>query len=152
MAISTPTTRTREKIVETTKAIGKDGKESEGNHSKNLAQVLYMLYPITFWKKSMPVLALFDSGNTINTIHLTFTQELGLPIGLMDVKAQKIDGTMLDTYGMVVTAFLVKNKANQVRFFKETLLVANVYPKVVFVIPFLTLNGADIDFLGQQLW
>ena len=30
-----------------------------------------------------------------------------------DVGAQKIEGTMLDTYGMVVTAFSVTNKANQ---------------------------------------
>ena len=32
---------------------------------------------------------------------------------LFDVGAQKIDGTTLDTYGMVVTAFLVTDKANR---------------------------------------
>ena len=34
----------------------------------------------------------------------------GMPI---DVEAQKIDGTMLDTYGMVVAAFSVTDKANR---------------------------------------
>ena len=52
---------------------------------------------------------------------------------------------------MVVAAFSVENKANQIRFFKETFLVANVSPEVVFGILFLTLSGADIDFLGREL-
>ena len=30
-----------------------------------------------------------------------------------DIGAQKIDGTTLDTYGMVVAAFLVTHKANR---------------------------------------
>ena len=59
---------------------------------------------------------------------------------------------MLDTYGIVVVAFLVKNKANWVRFFEETFLVANISLKEVFRISFLTLSGADVDFLGRELW
>ena len=43
------------------------------------------------------------------------------------------------------------DKANQVRFFEETFLVANVSPKVVFGMLFLTLSGVDIDFLDQEL-
>ena len=38
-----------------------------------------------------------------------------------------------------------------VRFFEETFLVANVSPEVVFGMPFLTLTGADVDFLGREL-
>ena len=38
---------------------------------------------------------------------------------LFDVRAQKTDGTTLDTYGMVVAAFLVTDKANRVRFFER---------------------------------
>ena len=52
---------------------------------------------------------------------------------------------------MVVSAFSVEDKANQVRFFEETFLVANVSPEVVLRILFLTLSGADVDFLGQEL-
>ena len=52
---------------------------------------------------------------------------------------------------MMVVAFSVRDKANQVRFFEETFLVANVSPDVVFGILFLTLSGADVNFLGREL-
>ena len=58
---------------------------------------------------------------------------------------------MLDTYEMVIVAFSMKDKVNRLRFFEKTFLVANVSPKVVFRLPFLTLSGADIDFLGREL-
>ena len=99
----------------------------------------------------MPVLALLDSGSEVNAIHPTFAQELGLPIRTTDIGAQKIDGTMLDTFGMMVVAFLVTDKANRVKFFKKTFLVANVSPEVVLGMPFLTLSGADVDFSGREL-
>ena len=75
---------------------------------------------------------LLDSGNKVNAIYPTFARELGLPIRQTDVIAQKIDGITLDIFGMVVAAFSVIDKANQVRFFKKTFLVANISPKVVF--------------------
>ena len=64
---------------------------------------------------------------------------------LFDVGVQKIDGTTLDTYEIVVVAFLVMDKANQVRFFEKTFLVANVSPEVVLDMPFLTLSGVDVN-------
>ena len=119
------------------------------NLRANLARVLCIRYLINFGKKS--VSALLDSGGEVNAVHPAFTKELGLSIRLTDMGAQKIDGTMLKTYGMVVIAFLVEDKANQVRFFEETFLVANVSPEVVFGMLFLTLSGANVDFLGREL-
>lgn len=58
---------------------------------------------------------------------------------------------MLDIYGIVVVAFLVANKTNQIRFFKEIFLVANVNPKVVFGMIFLTLSNVNIDLLDRKL-
>ena len=55
---------------------------------------------------------------------------------------------MLNTYKMVFTVFLVKNKVNQIRFFEETFLVANISPEIVLGMLFFTLSEADIDFLG----
>ena len=43
------------------------------------------------------------------------------------------------------------DKVNQVWFFEETFLVANVSPEVVLEMFFHTLNGADINFLDQKL-
>ena len=125
----------------------KNGDEDLGS---NLARVSYIQYPITFQKQS--VSALLNSKSEINAIYTTFAKQLGLPIRLIDVEAQKIDGTMLDTYEIVVVAFLVMDKANQVRLFEETYLVANISPEIVFGISCLTLSGADIDFLDWELW
>ena len=58
---------------------------------------------------------------------------------------------MLETYEMVVAVFSMENKANRVRFFEKTFLGANVSPEVVLRMPFLTLSGADVDFLGREL-
>ena len=157
-----PMTRTREEVVEAAKSVGtakavetvevdKDGKESEDEYP-NLAQVPCIWYPITFRKKSVSVLALLDPGSEVNTIHSSLAQELGLPIRRTDVGAQKIDGIILDTFGMVVTVFSMINKANQVRLFEKTFLVANVSPKILLRMLFLTWSGADVDFWGRGLW
>ena len=119
--------------------------EDSENLRSILAQFPYILYPINFREKS--ILALFNSDSKVNAVHLTFAKELDLPIRSTDIKVQKIDGTTLDTYGMIVTAFLVTNKTNQVWFFEETFSMANVSPEVVFGMLFFILSDADVDFL-----
>ena len=59
---------------------------------------------------------------------------------------------MLNTFEMVITAFLVTDKANWVKFFEEIFLVANVSLEVVFGMLFLILSNANIKFLGRELW
>ena len=150
---STPVTETREEAVETAKAVetaeaGKDGKESESEY-QNLAQIPCIRYLINFEKQS--VSALLDLGNKVNAVHSAFAKELSFLIRPTDVRAQIINGNTLETYGMVVAAFLVEDKANWVRFFEKTFLVANVSPKVVLGIPFLILSGANVDFLRCEL-
>ena len=115
-----------------------------------LKRVSCIHYQVRFKKDvdKAPVQALIDLGIEVNAIHPSFAKQLGLPIRPTDVGAQKIDGTTLDTHGMVVAAFSVEDKANRVRFFEETFLVANVSPEVVFEMLFLTLSGANVDFSG----
>ena len=151
LATSTLVTGTREVMAEAAR-VGKDSKKREGEYLENLVRVLCIWYPITFWKKSVPMSVLLDSGSEVNAIHPTFTQEIELPIRPTDVEAQKNDGTILDTFRIVVIAFSVTDKANRVRFFEETFLVANISPKVVLGMSYLTLNDADVNFLGQELW
>ena len=95
---------------------------------------------------------MIDSGSEVNAIHPSFVKQLGLSIRPTDVRVQKIDGTTLDTHRMAFAAFSVMDKANQVRFFEETFLVANVSPEVVFEMPFLTLSNADVDCSSRDLW
>ena len=112
LATSMLVIKIRKKMVETARA-GKDGEESKGyEYLKDFLQVPCIRYFITFWKKFMLVLVLFDSNSKVNAIYPVFGQELGLLIKLIDVEAQKIDGIMLDIPGMVITAFSVINKAN----------------------------------------
>lgn len=69
-----PMTKIRKKAIEVVEIAGasKNGKQNEGKYPENLVQILCIRYPITFWKKSVPVLALFDSGSKVNVIHLNF--------------------------------------------------------------------------------
>ena len=151
LATFMPATGIREKAVETTETVSKDGKESKGNHLENLVQVLCIWYPITFWTKSISVSGLFDSGSEVNAIYPTFARELGLSIRTTDIWAYKIDGTTLDTYGIVIAVFSLKDKANLVRFFKETFLVTNISLEIVFGMLFLNLTRVYIDFLDWEL-
>ncbi len=65
--------------------------------------------------------------------------------------AQKIDGTTLETYGIVVSTFLLLDKDGRERFFEESLLLADVKPNIVLGMPFLTMSNADVDFQAQDL-
>ena len=123
-----------------------------GAREEALERVLCIHYPVLFKNTDKaPVQALIDSGSEVNAVHPSFVKQLGLSIRPTNVGAQKIDGTTLDTHGMVVAAFSVEDKANRVRFFEETFLVANVSPEVVLGMPFLTLSNADVDFSGRDL-
>ena len=120
-----------------------------GASKEVLEHDLCIYYPVQF--KDMdkaPMQALIDSGSEVNTIHPFFVKQLGLPIRPTDVGTQKIDGTMLDIHGMVAAAFSIEDKANRVRFFKETILVANVSPEIVLKMLFFTLVGAKVNFSG----
>ena len=124
-----------------------------GAGEEPLKRVPCIHYPVQFRDTDKaPVKALINLGSEVNTMHPFFAKQLGLPIRPTDIGAQKINGTALDTHGIVVTTFLVVDKANQVRFFEKTFLVTIVSPELVFRMLFLTLNGADVDFSGWKLW
>ena len=120
---------------------------------KALERIPCIHYPVQFKKNAdkTPMQALIDSKNEVNVIYPYFAKQLGFLIRPTDVGAQKSNGITLDTHRIVVAAFSVVDKANQVRFFEETFLVANVSLKIVFEMFFLTLSGADVDFSDRKL-
>ena len=89
---------------------------------------------------------MIDSRIKINAIYPIFVKELAFFPRPTDAGVQKIDGTMLDSYEMIVTTFSMIDNINQARFFERTFLVVNISPAIVFEIPFLTLSSANIDF------
>ena len=83
-----------------------------GARKEALEHVSYIHYPVQFRRDMAWVQALIDSRSEVNTIHLTFAKQLGLFVRPINVGAQKIDNTTLDTYGIVVAAFSIMDKAN----------------------------------------
>ena len=118
-------------------------------------EYVYCIYYSVQFKKNAnktQFQAFIDSKSEVNVIHLIFAKQLGLSIKPKGIEVQKIDSMTLDTYERIVTVFSVTDKANQIRFFKEIFLLANISPKVVLRISFLTLNAVDVDFLDLELW
>ena len=80
---------------------------------KALERIPCIYYPVQFKDTDRaPVQALIDSGSEVNAVHPSFVKQLGLSIRPTEIGAQKIDGTMLNTLGMVVAAFSMVDKAN----------------------------------------
>ncbi len=105
-------------------------------------------YPVTFKDQTE---ALLDLESEVNAMSQVFAQQLGLKIRKTNVGAQKIDGTTLETYRMVVSTFSVSDKDGRERFFEESFPLANVKPEVVLGMPFLTISNADVDFQARDL-
>ena len=84
-------------------------------------------------------------------MHPAYATKLGLYARKIDVGAQKIDKSYLDIFEMVITDCSVKHKLRRVRFFRETILLANIGLELVLGMLFLILSKADICFAKQEL-
>ncbi len=80
-----------------------------------------------------------------------FAQQLGFKICKINVGAQKIDGTTLETYRMVVSTFSVSDKDDREMFFEESFLLADVRLDIILGMLFLTISNADVDFQARDL-
>ena len=80
-----------------------------------------------------------------------YAKKLGLRTQKTDVEAQKIDGSSLDMFGMVIAGFQVIDKHGRARFLQETFLLANTTLEVVLEMPFHTPCNADIQFTQKEL-
>ena len=124
---------------------------TETSKEANLERVPCIRYPVRLRKDQDEVEALIDSGSEVNAMHPAYAAKLGLRVRETDVGAQKIDGSHLDTFGMVIAGFSVEDKLGKVRFFQETFLLANISLEVVLGMPFLTLSSVDIRFPEREL-
>ena len=71
-----------------------------------LDRVLYICYPVQFRNdKGKDVLTLLDSKSEINAMTPTYAAHLGLKVRMTNVNAQKINGSSLTTYVMVIAIF-----------------------------------------------
>ena len=67
-----------------------------------------------------------------------------------NVSAQKINGTIIETFEIVIVAFLVTDQANKIKFFEKTFLVANISSNMVLGMFFFILNSTNINFSKRE--
>ena len=60
---------------------------------------------------------MFDSDSKVNTMSLAYIKRLDLNTWKTNVRAQKIDGFVLETFEMVIADFQVEDKGGRPRFF-----------------------------------
>ena len=89
---------------------------------------------------------MLDSGSKVNAMSPAYVERFGLKTRKTNVGAQKIDGSALKTFGMMIADFQVEDKGGRPRFFQETFLLADTKFEVVLEMPFLEISNADIAF------
>ena len=93
-------------------------KEAQVTQEDALDWVPCLHYLVHFRKdKGATIQALIDSGSEVNAMTPAYTKKLGLQTQRTDVGAQKIDGSNLDTFGMVIAGLQIINKLGRARFF-----------------------------------
>ena len=107
-----------------------------------LQRVPCIYYPIRFKKNE--VQALINSGSQVNAMAPAYASRLGLRVYRTDIGAQKIDGSTLKTFEMVLASFQIEDKLGRTRFFQKTFLLANISTEIVLSMPFFTLSNANV--------
>lgn len=95
--------------------------------------------------------ALINSGREVNAMQPSFARKFGVRIRKTDISAQKVDGSRLQTFGIVIASFLMKNKDRKSRFFDKTFLLVDISMDVTFEIFFFILSNVDVNFTDQKL-
>ena len=60
---------------------------------------------------------MLDSGSKFNAMSPAYVKKLGLKTRKTNIGAQKIDGSALETFGMVIVDFQLEDKGGRPRFF-----------------------------------
>lgn len=84
-------------------------------------------------------------------MHPVYVAKLGLQVRKTIVKAQKIDGSPLKTFEIVLASFSVQNKLEKTWFFQKIFLLANTSIKVVLEMAFLIFSGMNVCFAEKKL-
>ena len=80
-----------------------------------------------------------------------YARKLELKIRRTNIGAQKIDGSALKIFGMIIADFQVEDKASRPRFFQKTFLVADTKFEVILGMLFLKISNADVSFGEETL-
>ena len=117
--------------------------------SQEVVRVPCIHYLVQFQEKQ--VRALLNSGSKVNAMSPAYAKKLGLKTRKTNVGAQKIDGSALEKFRMVIADFQVEDKSGRPRFFQETFLVANTKFEVILRMHFLKISNANVAFGEERL-
>ena len=116
-----------------------------------LEKIFCIHYLVWFQESQEQVRALLDSGNKVNTMSSAYVEKLDLKTWKIIIGVQKIDGSALETFGMVIANFHLENKGGRPRFFQEIFLVTNTKFGVILGMLFLKLSNVDMLFRERTL-
>ena len=111
---------------------------------KEVVRVPCIYYPVQFQEGQEQVKVLLNSGSKVNAMSPAYVERLGVKTRKTNVKAQKIDGFVLEIFKMAIADFQVEDKGGRPRFFQEIFLVANTKFEVVLRMPFFKVSNADV--------
>ena len=80
-----------------------------------------------------------------------YIEKLSFKTRKINVKTQKIDGSVLEIFRMVIADFQVENKGSRPKFFQKTFLVADIKFEVILGLLFLKISNADMSFGKKTL-
>ena len=128
------------------------GANREALKVRVLDKIPCICYLVQFRKdKGKNVSALLDFESEVNAMTPAYVAHLSLKVRITDVDVQKINGSLLATYGIVIAVFQVVDKLGRSWFFQETFLLANISMEVILGMFFLTLSNADVQFAEKEL-
>ena len=80
----------------------------------SLERVPCIHYLLCFRKDIAGVKAMIDSGSEVNTMSPAYASKLSFKVHHTDVEAEKIDGSTLETFEMVLASFQVEDKLGRI--------------------------------------
>ncbi len=69
---------------------------------------------------------------------------------LTNISTQKIDGLVLETYGLISASFLLQSSLRRVWFFKKIFLLTDNSMEIVLEMFFLVFSNIDVEFTGLE--
>lgn len=91
----------------------------------------------------------FNSNNKYNVMNFGYNKKLGFKVQKINIRAQKVNSSILKIFEIVSADFQVENKENRPKFFQKTFLIANIKFEVILEILFLKICKADM-LLGEE--
>lgn len=107
---------------------------------------LYIYYWIYFWKSKGNIKVLINFGNEVNIINPAYIKKLDFHIWKIDINTQKIDGSSLTIYKIVISRFQILDELDRAYFSQKTFILANITINIILEIFFLILSNINIVF------